>query len=40
MDDIHANLSSPIIVPMVSGSMSVQVPQPIEEEIHTSPHSV
>jgi hypothetical protein len=40
MNNIHGNQSSPTIVSMTSGSMSVQVPQPIEEEVHTSPHSV
>ena len=40
MDVIHEDRSSPTIVPMASGSMSIQVPQPIEEEVHTSPHSV
>jgi hypothetical protein len=32
MDDIHANQSSPTIIPMASGSMNVQVLQPIEKK--------
>ena len=40
IDDVYVDRSSPTIVLMASGSMSVQVSQHVEEEVHTSLHSV
>ena len=40
MNDIEKDQSSPTMIPEASGSMSKPVSQYVEENVHTSPHSV